>query len=62
MYWNNDTKGNTVKMYFLIAPNVDEVEPAGVKESTMDAMRNVSNLISHRLFAIRPDWTLYSNK
>lgn len=49
-YWNNYTKGNTVKMYFLIAPNVDEVEPAGVNESTMDAMRNVSNLISHRVF------------
>jgi hypothetical protein len=39
-----------------------EMRPDGVKVSIKDAMRNVSDLISYRLFAIRPDWTLYSNK
>lgn len=35
-YWNNYTKGNTVKMYFLIAPNVDEVEPEPGPNAPLD--------------------------
>ena len=47
---------------WTVGIRVPEMRPDGVKVSIKDAMRSVSDLISYRLFAIRPDWTLYSNK
>lgn len=35
-YWNQYTKGNTVKMYFLISPDVDEVEPVPGPNAPLD--------------------------
>ena len=35
-YWNNYTKGNTVKMYFLMSPDIDEVKPEPGENAPLD--------------------------
>lgn len=35
-YWNNYTKGNTVKMYFLMSPDIDTVEPKAGPNAPLD--------------------------
>lgn len=35
-YWNQYTKGNTVKMYFLVSPDIDAVEPEPGPNAPLD--------------------------
>lgn len=35
-YWNQYTKGNTVKMYFLVSPDIDTVEPVPGPNAPLD--------------------------